>query len=534
MRWCIITLVLLAVSDCSGNSAARIVPTGGAAAKAACAGAIVDPGNDAVVQRVLDRSPAGATFCFQAGRYRFANPIAPKKGQRLIAVSRAAILDGAKIIAGFRRAGSNYVATGYLQGGRASSSNCIVPDSQCDTPQDVFLDGAPLARVTSQGALKPGSFYEDFSANRIWLHDDPGGHLVEQAFAPALVLSPNGGVVVSGFTVEEAATPAQHWAIEASNYAGAGWTITGNLVRYNHAAGIATFPEDESQSGSLIAGNVVESNGQEGISVQGSGSTVSHNALVANNRVGYSCYWECGGAKFGAGNGFEVENLTVIGNDVRDNQGSGLWIDINSYNVKFIGNHIYGNRQSLPSSGQQIGAGILLEISDKVLVANNDVENNGPSGTAANQANYYQGAQIEISATANARVANNRVVGAGGIGMLQQDRSDSCTFGAKYSSTYPDGTPVCPHLYRGRPIHWLHDNQIRNNDIREIALPGYAEVAGIDSDLRNDFVVFSAANKNVWAENAYTLRAPGGAYFSWLNQLVNLHTWESYGQDDSH
>jgi hypothetical protein len=500
------------------------------AAPESCHGVAVRPGNALSVQRVLDRYPQGTTFCFARGLYRFAKPVAPKADQRLIGVA-GAILNGAKVVGGFVPSGSDFAATGFLQGGRSSSRNCIAPHSGCDTPQDVFFDGRALRRVTRRQDLSAGRFYEDFAHNRIWLHDDPGGHVVEQAFAPALVESSSGGVTVAGFTAEEAATPAQYGAIEAVNYSGHGWRIEHNKIQNNHAAGVFLGPIDDVEGGSTVARNSIVDNGQEGIAGYGSGHVVSDNEIARNNRVEYSCYWECGGAKFAAGPGLEIEHLTVTGNDVHDNHGDGLWIDINSYDVTFSKNRIVNNKQALPSSGQHIGAGILLEISDRAQVTNNDIEGNGPAGTSGDQASYYQGAQVLISATAHVRVRGNTIRGAGGIGMLQQDRPDSCRFGSQRSRYYPDHTPVCPQQYHNHGIHWTHGNRIDHNHIFETSAPGYVEVAGLDCDLHNDAVAFAPKNANLYAQNAYRLPNLGGAYFSWKNALNAVEAWSDFGQD---
>ncbi|MBV8116999.1 MAG: right-handed parallel beta-helix repeat-containing protein, partial [Candidatus Eremiobacteraeota bacterium] len=295
----------------------------------------VKPTDAAGVQRLLASHPPRTTFCFSPGLYRFGAPIVPKNDQRLIADGPNTILDGSKVVTGFVRSGSDFVAKGFLHGARLSSRNCIAPNSGCDTPQDVFLDGKPLRRVTAIGALHKGTFYEDFAANRLWLRDDPRGRLVEQAYAPALVAASSGGVTVDGFVVEEAATAAQLGAIEALNYAGKGWDIERNSVIHNHAAGIFVGPRDDGQGGSLVAHNVITGNGQEGIAGYGSGHRVADNEIDYNNRVGYSCYWECGGAKFAGGPGLETQHLTVSGNNIHDNAGDGFWVDINSYDVTF-------------------------------------------------------------------------------------------------------------------------------------------------------------------------------------------------------
>jgi hypothetical protein len=514
---------------------ARLLPSSVAStvsAKTTCTGTAIRPSDDRAVQRVLDARPPGTTFCFAPGTYRFTRPVNPKAGQRLVSTVRhGAVLNGAAIVGPFSRSGNAFVARAFLKQSPESSLNCAVPKSLCDTRQDVFFDGKPLTRVTSRGLVGKTTFYEDFSTGRLWLGVNPSGHVVEQALASALVWSSNGGIVVDAFVVEFAANRAQSGAIQSYGYSGTGWTLENNVVRYNHAAGIASVPDRGNHGGSLITGNTIAGNGQEGIAAVGDALTIRDNEITRNNRVNYSCWWECGGAKFAGGPGYESRDLVVEDNDVHDNNGPGFWNDINSYNVVYRRNRVVRNVQTNGPYGYTVGSGIFIEISDRALIEDNLVENNGPPASRQGTMSFYLGAQIEASASANVTVRSNRVSGAGGIGMLQQARSDSCVFGTARAASYPDGTPVCPHRYRGKSIHWVHDNTFENNAIVETAAAGRAEVAGLDCDLHHDGAAFSPANHNVYAENSYTLPERTGAYFSWLNKLMRPATWTAHDQD---
>jgi hypothetical protein len=57
-----------------------------------CEGVAVSPRDD--LAAALDAEPAGATFCFRAGRYELAEAIVPDDGDRLVAED-GAVLDGA-------------------------------------------------------------------------------------------------------------------------------------------------------------------------------------------------------------------------------------------------------------------------------------------------------------------------------------------------------------------------------------------------------------------------------------------------------
>jgi len=498
-------------------------------AQAPCSGVIVTPGSDTHVQRLLNGNPENTTFCFQPGLYRFANPISPKNGQQLIAQGPGVDLNGAKVVRHFVASGGNYHATGYLGRSGPSSTNCWVRGSLCNTLQDVFLDGQPLQRVTSVKKLAPGTFYEDFHSSQIWLHDNPAGHRAEQAYAPALIQSSASGVTVKGFIAEKAAVPAQQGAISAAGYSGAGWLLENNEVRYNHGAGITSFPATSAQGGSTIRSYYVHHNGQEGLAGHGPSLVVANNELAFNNRFNYSCEWECGGAKFAGGPGQEIQDLLVTGNHVHDNYGSGFWCDINCYHPTFANNLVTNNKQTDPKTGYQMGVGIFCEISDRCVIHDNTLRNNGPGAKDPNANVFYDGAQILVSATANSEVYNNVVTGANGIGMLQQDRPDSCSFGN--STNYPDGTPVCPYQYSGHYIHWTHDNSFHDNIMTETASGhNHAAIAGLSTDLNNGCPDCFQAN-NLYRNDSYFLPNSLLGYFTWENSLINEAAWFSYGQD---
>ncbi len=469
-----------------------------------CKGVPVEPGSD--VQSAIDGSPEGTTFCIEPGEYRIATPLNPKNNQKLIASGPGTILNGSQLIMGFIQSDSNFYAPGFLPKRPTRDANCIV--AGCRIEQDVFSDGAPMKRVLSLKALTPGAFYEDFARNRIYLRDDPTGHKVEQAFASRIIQSSSSGVTVQGFIIEKSATPAQFGAIDAEYPSGPGWIIQDNEVRYNHGAGITSFPSSELAGGSSILSNFVHHQGQEGVEGCGGNLLVQNNEIAFNNTDGFDPGWEAGGAKFGCD--LAIVNLTVLSNNVHDNYGPGLWCDINCYNVTFDGNTVTNN------TFDNQGAGIFYEISDRAVIRFNTLSGNGPP---AGNVGFYVGGNIVISASPNVEVYGNNVTGVNGIGMLQQLRSDSCTFGG--GATYPDGTPVCPGN-----THQTHDVYIHDNTSTET---GGGEIAGLDTDT-GDLSYFTSKN-NRFVHNTYHLPSLTSAYFSWFNVLLDKDQWMTDGQD---
>jgi Right handed beta helix region len=466
------------VADDPAASGGGYVRLAGASGRGAppCRGLEVPPGPDLVA--AVAASPEGATLCLQSGVHRVSQPVRPKDRQQLIGAP-GTVLSGAKVVTGFTRSGANFVATAFLPTDPSTHGECSTPG--CTFPQDVFLGGAPLTRVLDLDDLEPGRFYQDFRANRLYLRDDPERRVVEQALAPSIVRSGARGVIVRGLVVEKAANEAQRAAID--NEGGGGWTIEDNEVRHNHGAGIRG-------DSSTVRGNVIHHNGQLGLSGQGDGSLVEGNEIAWNNTAGYDCQWECGGAKWALN-----RDLTVRGNWSHDNHGPGMWTDINNVDVVYEDNVVTRNQ----------GYGILHEISYRATIRDNVVLDTRPR----NDAGFFGGGQIVVSASPDVEVYGNEVRGVVGIGILQQRRVD-----------FP--TPLGPHEARNV---YVHDNVV-------IATDSSAVVAGMASDIPSlDDPGRLARRNNRFADNRYHLPDPFGRSFDWLGALRTAEEWRRYGQD---
>jgi parallel beta-helix repeat protein len=458
----------------------------------ACAGTAVALGAD--IQATLNAGATGAAFCFAAGTYRVASPLNPKTAQKLVgAPNLGTILNGSKVVTSFVSSGPNWSAT--IPTGVADPNGggvCSLPG--CTNPQDVFLDGVHLSRVMSLSALASGTFYQDFTGGKLYLRDNPTGRLVEQAVATAIVQSPNSGIGLSGIVFEKTANAAQHGIIDGQNQGQTGWVVTGNEIRFGHGAGIEV-------DSATITGNHIHHNGQLGAASHGAGTVFSGNEVDHNNTNGYAQGWEAGGAKF-AGN---VTNLTVSLNNAHDNAGIGLWCDINCYDATFDSNTVTSNT----------AGGIFYEISGKAVISNNTLNGNGPSAPNG----FYLAGDITVSASSNVEVRGNKASSPVGIGMLQQNRTDTCSYNG--SATYPDGTAVCA------PGHLLSNVYVHDN---VITAPGVNSLAAGMSVDNGDMAAFTSRN-NRFVNNTYHLPNLTGYFWTWSNVFKTSATWKAAGQD---
>lgn len=420
------------------------------------------------VQQLLDQNPTGTTFCLAAGRYRLTTQLNPQQGQRLVG-ALGAILDGSKTITSWTPSGSNFVGARVTTAPANTNGTCRV--AGCTYVNDVFLDGAPLVRVTSLAALAPGKFYEDFTTNQVYLRDNPTGHTIDQAYASRLVGGTATGVTVTNLVAEKAANPAQTAAVQAAD--AGGWTLSYNEVRYNHGMGLA-------HANSYAAHNNVHHNGQLGMGGAGTGHTAEYNEIAFNNRVGYDPFWEAGGTKWA-----NTTNLTIRGNYSHDNGGPGLWTDIDNQGTLYENNDVRNNE-----------IGITDEISCGAIIRNNVAVNNTVGGV-------YAG--IFVHNSQNVEAYGNTVMG------------DSLGI---YGHHADRGSGRCAYEVRNLNVH---DNNVTATIDR----------AGGISDHSTLQDPYDPSFNNHWELNHYHFDSLTANRFAWNNVIVNFTTWQGFGHDDT-
>jgi parallel beta-helix repeat protein len=94
------------------------------------------------------------------------------------------------------------------------------------------------------------------------------------------------------------------------------------------------------------------------------------NEIDHNNLLGFDALWQAGGAKF-----TDATNLTVVGNEVHENFGPGLWFDSDSTGISVVENTVAGSSEVYGN-----GNGIMYEISCNAKIASNRVTGNDDAG----------------------------------------------------------------------------------------------------------------------------------------------------------
>jgi parallel beta-helix repeat protein len=237
---------------------------------------------------------------------------------------------------------------------------------------------------------------------------------------------------------------------------------------------------------SVIEGCAIHHGGQEGVHMGGDGTNgrnnvLRNNRIYANNTAGFDPGWEAGGLKATVQTGLLIE-----GNEVYDNDGPGLWCDIDCRSITVRDNRVHDNSR----------AGIFFEISDGATITGNAVWRNGYGFTP-----WGWGAGILVASSSNADVYGNTVAwNADGIAVISQNRGDTA--------------------WNSVTGNYVHDNTIvlspRAGDSSDkFALGWLQDWAG---------VMFSGTSNNRGANNAYWISSPEPEWsrFGWNGHVDTL------------
>lgn len=433
----------------------------------------LNPGDD--IQAAVDAHGQDIVFHLTAGIYRIQS-ITPKSGDAFIG-DDGAELNGANVLTQFDTEGALYVARNQpVDPNTQIHGECRKGYPRCSYPQDLYFDGKPLRAVAKKSKVGPGKFFYDYDNSAVYFTDNPSGHTVELSYRPFAFDGKANSVTVQNLIVENYACADQQGAI--GNHAeGKGWEILDNEVRWNHGVGIAIPRDGETMR------NFVHHNGELGFGAGAGGSgTFEDNEIAFNVWNGTDCVWECGGAKWG-----KVTEWIVAGNYVHDNQGDGLWADIDSEQMMFDSNRIENN----------LLAGISFEIGGPAIISNNIFKGNG-----AKSFNWGWFGQIQIQNSWGVEVYGNTLVldkrrGGNGIIIIQQNRGRR-------------------HMPKSNTIH---DNDITMAD-------GGGAVAGWFADYKpNKF-----ADSNRFDNNHYHVADADGSLWA-PNEWTSFADWQATGQD---
>ena len=442
---------------------------------------MVAPGGS--IGSAITAAGSGGTVFLQAGLHRLTTPVTPLPDQTILG-AYGAVVDGSVVVSGpWTRDGAVWWAAAQLPASPNNTGVCEGGGTLCQPTEDVYYDGVKLIRVGSQDAVDPGTFWGDYAGNRIYIGDDPGGHLVEQAKTAAFVGNEqgfNGGVTVRNLVLRKFASPYQRGAIVVNHEGGSAtnfWTIEHCEIYYSHAIGVVSFSHH-----TKVRHNTLRDNGDMGL---GSYNTdflvVEANRVVGNNNAGYDSGWEAGGMKL-----TKVDDAVIRANEVSGNLASGIWIDIDARRITIEGNAIHDNTHH----------GIHYEISYDGTIRGNRIVDNAGKG-------------LQWNASARGQVTDNELDGNGwGLWFIAD----------------PDRLNTDPPTYPGDPRD-LYDVVVADNRVRHVSGTNYAAGIVLQSGAPSSHLSEVGFNRN-----AYTLASTSAPRF-YHNRANTFAQWQANGED---
>jgi hypothetical protein len=387
------------------------------------------------LQRAIDEASSGDTVIVHAGSYH--EGIVIPEGKRLDIVGQGTVwLDGSRRVSGWRPGPDGFVAEGWTVSFDSSPTYTWgAPDNTEDGwsfvnparpmaahPDQVWVDGRPQRQVASRASVRPGTFYVDEPADRLYLGTDPRGKEVRASDIAKAISIRAAGTRISNVNVRGFAPSVPHMGAVTAERPGV--VLTRMRIVDNATTGLHVMGAD-----TVLQRVRLERNGMLGMSATYADNLrVVHSAARHNNTEGFNYSPVAGGAKIGRSRGVVVRDGAFT-----DNAGNGLWFDESVYRITVVDSLVRDN----------LHHGISLELSARATVANTVIARNAGNG-------------IKINNTSDVAVWNNTLVGNGrAINIVQDDRdpADPGTPGRDPRRPRPD--PTVPWVIG--PVH-VHNN----------------------------------------------------------------------------
>ncbi|MFT3832399.1 MAG: right-handed parallel beta-helix repeat-containing protein [Micropruina sp.] len=378
-------------------------PTG--ATYVSAAGNDADAGTAAAPVRTIGRglalAPAGGTVVVRGGTYR--ETLTISKRVTLQAYPREAVwLDGSTDIDGWSADGDNWRkddwttrfdhSPTYTQGvpDNTEPGWRFVNDSaypMAAHPDQVFINGMPLAQVKSRSLLAKDTFYLDEATSRLYLGTNPNGQMIAASTRHKALSIRAEDVTIRGIGIRRYSPSVFHMG--AVTVEGPGATLENVTITDSATTGLSVLRENATLRQVTVSGA-----GMLGIHARFADHIAFERVLATkNNDEHFNAAPNAGGVKVG-----HTRGVQVVGSEFADNYAYGFWEDMSVYDSVFRLNRFSGNATT----------GLFLEISAKAIVGDNTFVDNAEFG-------------VEVNNTSDVKIWNNTFVGGGRAINLVQD-----------------------------------------------------------------------------------------------------------------
>jgi parallel beta-helix repeat protein len=322
--------------------------------------------------KAVASSPSGSTIVMREGTYN--EKVIITASRRLTVQSypdEVVWLSGSKAVTGWVADGGDWRKDGWT----ARFDHGNVPGSMIDPafpvagyPDQAWIDGARLQQVGSRAEVRPGTFFVDEGASRLWIGNNPANRSVHASVLAEALDVQSAGSVIRGIGFKNYANPLHR--LGAVKLSASGIVFEHNVVSGAATAGMTILGSDV-----RVRANTITDNGQLGIHVHGTSNLrVEGNIISSNNVEKFLKASAAGGIKLTGATG-----TTVRDNVVENNHGHGVWFDAHCSNATMVHNVTRYNG----------AAGLFFEYSDTALIAGN-VSTHNQAGIQAGESNNVQ------------------------------------------------------------------------------------------------------------------------------------------------
>lgn len=313
------------------------------------------------ITKAVNTARSGDTVRVADGVYRESVQVYRKTLDIIGASQTGTVLDGTRAVTNWTPTGATWTTPW--------STNFEVPfeDIQmfennriAGSPEQFFLDGTALTEVATLAEVTPTSFFYDRAGGVVHIGVDPYGRLVEGSVLQwGLHLNGADHSTVTGLTVRRYA-PSQR-QLSAFRVHSAATTVRDVTVDSNSYVGISAIG-----AGIVFDRLTATRNGQIGVNAfRANDFQLVNSTITGNNSERFNWSWAAGG--------FKTTNsvrLFIAGNLVADNQGPGIWFDLDIEDSIITRNVVRDNRRS----------GLMIEVSNRNIAVDNIITGNDQAG----------------------------------------------------------------------------------------------------------------------------------------------------------
>ncbi len=308
------------------------------------------------VEKAIASAPNGATIVFLNGTYRNVSARINKKLTLQAHPDAKPLLKGSVVVENWVADGSTWRKDNWNYSFPPTTTGSdINPDYPMAGHRDMaYINGDSLRQVRSKAAVVPGTFYVDYSSNKLYIGSNPANKTVEATTQDgAFSVSSKGadGTIVRGIGFA-------HYAYNGIGVIGTSRvTIENSTFVWNGIHGLLLRKAENA----VLRGNIFSYNGMTGVR-----GGWANNVLLENNTISYNNIENF--RKNWSGAGMKVINThgAVWRNNLFEhNVGNGIWADLSTYNSTIQNNTIRNNEQ----------IGVMLELSHKAIVSGNTITN---------------------------------------------------------------------------------------------------------------------------------------------------------------